>query len=74
MATLESINPFNGEINKTYETLSDEQITEKIEKAQSAFLEWKDTSFDERKELFHKLADVIEAGHEEFAKLQTLEM
>ena len=74
MATLQSINPYNGEINAEFETLTDEQITAKIETANLAYLSWKNTSWDERKQLFHKLADVIEADHEEYAKLQTLEM
>lgn len=74
MATLQSINPYNGEVNGTFETLSDEQILEKIEKAHAAFLPWKNTSFAERKELFYTLADVIEADLENYAKMQTLEM
>jgi len=39
-----------------------------------AFLEWKKTSFDERKELFYKMADNIQVNLEEYAKLQTIEM
>lgn len=74
MPTLQSINPYNGEINASYETLSDSQVIEKIETAHQAFLTWKDTSFAERKELFYTLADVIDAGIEEYARMQTLEM
>lgn len=74
MATLTSINPYNGEVNATYETLSDEQIVVKIEASHEAFLSWKNTSFAERKELFYKLAEVIEEDLEETAKLQTIEM
>lgn len=72
--TLKSINPYNGEINAEFETLSDEQIIWKIEKAHAAFESWKNTSFVERKELFYKLAEVIEANLDEYAKLQTQEM
>lgn len=42
--------------------------------AHEAFQQWKHTSFDERKALFHKMADVIEAGIEKYAQLQTEEM
>ena len=74
MSTLRSINPYSGEVNATFETLSDNQVNEKIEKAHTAFLDWKNTSFQERKELFYKLADIIEADLENYAKMQTLEM
>ena len=74
MSTLTSINPFTQEVNATYETISDEELTRKIEQAHRAYLSWKETSFDERKKLFYKLAEVIEADIENSAKLQTLEM
>ena len=74
MPTIKSINPYNGEINKEFELLSDEEINQKIEVANSAYLEWSKTSFEYRKEMFHKLADVIDADLEKYAKLQTIEM
>ena len=74
MWILKSINPFTQEINATYETLSDEELMEKIELAHKTYLSWKETSFAERKELFYKLAEVIEADIENSAKLQTQEM
>ena len=74
MATIQSINPFNGEINWEFELFSDEIIDEKVSTANLAFLEWKKTSFDERKELFYKMADNIQVNLEEYAKLQTIEM
>ena len=74
MSTLTSINPYNGEVNATFETLNDIQVVEKIEASHSVFLDWKNTSFEERKVLFYKLADVIEADLEKYAELQTREM
>lgn len=74
MWKLTSINPFNGEVNAEFDTLSDEQLVQKIETAHAAYLSWKKTSFAEKKELFYKLAEVIESDTENTAKLQTLEM
>lgn len=74
MATLQSINPYNGHVNAEFETLTNDEITQKIEIAQEAYLDWKDTSWERRKELFHKLADVMEEGAERYAELQTIEM
>jgi len=72
--TIQSTNPYTGEKYRRFELLTREELDEKIEVAHSAFLQWKNTSFDERKELFHKLADVIEEDLEEYAQLQTQEM
>lgn len=74
MWKLMSINPYNGEINSEFETLTDEQVLQKIETAHAAYLEWKDTSFEHRREMFYKLAQVIETDLDEYAKLQTQEM
>ncbi len=74
MPKISSINPYSGETHATFETLTDQQIQQKIENAQSAFSHWKNTSFTERRDMFHSLADVIEEDYEETAKLQTQEM
>jgi succinate-semialdehyde dehydrogenase/glutarate-semialdehyde dehydrogenase len=74
MSTIKSINPYNGEVNAEFELLTDEQINEKIEIANNAYLQWSKTSFEYRKKIFYKLAEVIEADLEKYAKLQTIEM
>lgn len=74
MPTLKSQNPYTGEVSETFETLSDTEITTKIEVAHKAFQTWKHTTFEERKNLFLKMADVIDANLDEYAKLQTEEM
>ncbi|MCH8518684.1 aldehyde dehydrogenase family protein [Candidatus Gracilibacteria bacterium] len=74
MKKLQSINTYSGEVLAEYETLSDAEITQKIELAHKAFQSWRETSFAERKELFHRLADITEERIDELARLQTLEM
>ena len=74
MSTIQSINPHNGEVNATFEKLDNDQLTKKIEKAQEAYLDWRETSWDERRALFHKLADIIDADIDGYANLQTIEM
>ena len=74
MTVIQSINPYSGELNAEFELFTDEIIDKKISKANSVYLEWKNTSFYERKKLFYKLADVLEENIEEYAKLQTIEM
>lgn len=74
MANLQSINPLNGELNAEVELIEVEQLDALIDTAHSAYLTWKDVSFEEKAKLFHRLADQIEADIDECARLQTIEM
>ena len=74
MATLTSINPYTQEINWTFETLSNEELDAIIEQAHQAYLSRKNTSFEERKALFLKMADIMDNKNPELAELETREM
>ena len=74
MPTLESINPYNGESLASYETISDEAVEAKIQTAHTAYLSWKNTSFQERKDLCYKLAAVMREEQKELGEMQTHEM
>lgn len=69
-----SINPATGELMKEYNYITEAELETKISKANEAFKTWKKTSFEERKNLFYKLYDVMMEKKEELAKLDTLEM
>ena len=71
---IQSINPTTQEIMKTYPTMTWEQVEEKIQKAQQAFLSWRDTSFDERTQLMKNLIHIMNTQLQELATLDTLEM
>jgi succinate-semialdehyde dehydrogenase/glutarate-semialdehyde dehydrogenase len=74
MSKIQSINPFNQEINGEYNLLSRDELSRKIDIADQTFESWKKTSFAEKKALFLKLAEVFEKNQEEMAKIQTIEM
>lgn len=74
MSKIQSINPYNWELNWEVELFTSEQVDTIIDTAHNAYLEWKDTTFDERKVLFHKFADELEKDIDECARLQTIEM
>jgi succinate-semialdehyde dehydrogenase/glutarate-semialdehyde dehydrogenase len=44
---LTSINPVNGEKIKEYDTLNEEQVSEKIEQTHEAWLSWRKTGPDD---------------------------
>lgn len=72
--TLKSINPYNGEIIKTFKEHSNKEIYKKITETNTAFLSWKESSFKERKTLMLNLAKILLIKKEELAKLMTTEM
>ena len=74
MATLTSINPYTEEINATFETIDADQVDHVIQKAHTAYLSWKNTPSSYKKELFLKLADVLENDIDSCAHLETIEM
>ncbi len=68
------INPANEEILYEYEYINKSKLDEKIEKANIAYNVWKNTSFEERKQKFKKLSNLMLEKKEDLAKLNTLEM
>lgn len=71
---IESRNPFNDKIVKSYEEESDQQILKKIQVGQHTFNEWRNTNFTYRKELMLKAAILLRDRKERYASLMTMEM
>ncbi|MGJ3236395.1 NAD-dependent succinate-semialdehyde dehydrogenase [Marivirga sp.] len=71
---IESRNPFNNELIKSFEEETDHQIAQKIELAQETYLNWKSTNFTHRKELMLKTAVLLRDRKEKYAHLMTQEM
>lgn len=72
--TISTINPATGELLKTFTSLSNEEISAKINLAQQSFEKYRHTSFQQRSHLLKSCADILEQGKADFAKLITLEM
>ncbi|MDO7172311.1 NAD-dependent succinate-semialdehyde dehydrogenase [Mariniflexile sp. AS56] len=68
------INPATEEQVAEYTRLGITEANKKLEHAHDAFKIWKNTSFDERSKLMHKLADYIIENKEKYAQLATKEM
>ena len=71
---IQSINPATEEVLNTFQPYNDAQIDSALSEARTAFLGWRDTSFAERGELFHKLANYLRDRKEHLGRLATLEM
>lgn len=69
-----TINPATGELIKSFEPLSDEEIALKLERAQAAFEKYRQIPFTQRSQWMNEAANILETRKEEFGKIMTLEM
>jgi succinate-semialdehyde dehydrogenase/glutarate-semialdehyde dehydrogenase len=69
-----SINPATGETLKTFESLNDQQLEEKLARAAATFPDHRRTSFAERAQMMIRAAEILEHEKQQFARVMTLEM
>jgi succinate-semialdehyde dehydrogenase/glutarate-semialdehyde dehydrogenase len=69
-----SVNPATGEEIRAFDTLTEEQIDERLGRAAEAFRTWRHTTFTERAGLMRRAADVLDARADDLGRLATLEM
>ncbi len=72
--TLETINPFTGEILEQFEEQTPPQVEQLLEKAGRAFLTWRRTSFSDRARILRKAADLLRRNAKEYAAVMAREM
>lgn len=71
---IQTTNPFNNKVVKTFAEISDEVLEKKIAKAHKAYQSWKTTDVKARAALLQKVADLMRKRKTELAQLITLEM
>ncbi len=69
-----TINPDSGETLKTFEPLTQSEIAQKLDLAQSAEKQYRQISMAQRSQWMNATADILEQDKEKFGKLMTLEM
>jgi succinate-semialdehyde dehydrogenase/glutarate-semialdehyde dehydrogenase len=67
-------NPATGEIEKTFEALSDAEVDEHIARAAATAVEYRRTTFEERAGWMNAAAGALEAACDEIARVMTTEM
>lgn len=71
---IQTINPFDNRVVKTFDEFTDETVDNKIEAANTAYTTWKDTPVQDRVKLLYKVAELLQKNKKEYARLITLEM
>ena len=69
-----SVNPATGEVLKTYESLTDEELEAKLDLAARTFASYRNTSFAYRAERMLKAAEILDQEKESLGRLMSLEM
>jgi succinate-semialdehyde dehydrogenase/glutarate-semialdehyde dehydrogenase len=67
-------NPYTGHVVKTFPNATDAEVKKAIEKAQGAFLTWKETPVAERTRILQNAADIMQRDADSYARILTLEM
>jgi succinate-semialdehyde dehydrogenase/glutarate-semialdehyde dehydrogenase len=71
---IESINPANGKLIRSFEPLTADVLRQKVDLSQEAFLAYRQIPLEHRAMWMRKLASLLEEEVEEFARMMTLEM
>ncbi|MGF1747688.1 NAD-dependent succinate-semialdehyde dehydrogenase [Vibrio cionasavignyae] len=72
--TIRTLNPYTNQIEKSFPIIDNTQVEQTLGHAHHAHLQWQGTSYAERAALLMKVADILEAKSDEYAKLMTTEM
>jgi len=71
---IQTTNPATNKVLKSFDEMTDQQVQSAIATSDKAFKEWKNTSFEQRTTLLHKVAKLMREKKSELSKLITLEM
>ncbi len=71
---LNSINPANGQEIASYKEMTLEEVGTIIANVDSAYHEWRNTSFDHRATLLRRASELLQNRKEDLGRLMTLEM
>ncbi|MGV0634655.1 NADP-dependent succinic semialdehyde dehydrogenase [Mycolicibacillus trivialis] len=72
--SIATTNPATGEVVKTFNPATDEEIEAAVTRAYARFGDYRHTGFAQRAEWMHATADLLEAEADEVAAMMTLEM
>jgi succinate-semialdehyde dehydrogenase/glutarate-semialdehyde dehydrogenase len=72
--SIASVNPATGKTIKTFESLNETQIEEKLQRAADTFRGYRNSMFSDREQWLTRAAEILEAEKHELARLMTTEM
>ncbi len=73
-AVIRTINPSNGKIVARYREASVREVEAVLQRAERAWLEWRETDFSERARFMRRAAEILRADAHSYAELMATEM
>ena len=71
---IETINPTNNTLVKSFEKMNDEKVSELVRTSEKVYQEWRKTTLKHRAELLLNTANVLRSNKDKYAEIMTLEM
>lgn len=71
---LKSINPFTNEVLAEFKLTNVADLDKKLDHAQSGFVNWRQTNFDERSQMLIRLSSTLKKNKDTYAELISREM
>ncbi|MEC5165663.1 succinate-semialdehyde dehydrogenase/glutarate-semialdehyde dehydrogenase [Flavobacterium sp. PL11] len=71
---VQTINPFNNEVVRTFDEMTDDTVDMLISQSVETYSTWKNTTYKDRAEILHKVASLMREQKDHLAKTITLEM
>jgi len=72
--SIQTVNPNTNKVVKSFEEMSDQAVEAAVTQAESAYTDWRKTSYEQRAVVLHKVASLMREKKEQLATLITLEM
>jgi len=69
-----TFNPYSRKEEEIFDNISDKEVLQKLKKADEAYNEWSESSFEYRGNIFRKIAEILSAEREYHARIITTEM
>ncbi len=71
---IRSVNPYNNQLLKTFDELSDEQLDSLVVRAYAAYEDWRRLDYSKRSEVLKKVASEMRSKRDQLARISTEEM
>jgi succinate-semialdehyde dehydrogenase/glutarate-semialdehyde dehydrogenase len=71
---IQTVNPFTNKVELTFDEMTEKTVDLLITQSTKAFTSWKETSYEERAQILHKVAALMREKKEHLATLITSEM
>jgi succinate-semialdehyde dehydrogenase/glutarate-semialdehyde dehydrogenase len=71
---IQSVNPFTNKVVRSFDEMTDKTVDMLLAQSVKTFQTWKDTTYEHRAQILHKVASLMRDKKEQLAKIITLEM